>query len=152
MTHYLIEFRFQSKRIRNYLKEMIYEINKKFRVGKRKHIPHITLVGPLTTNNERRLISDFARICSETPLMKFKGKGFGTFDSNRVVFFNILPNEGFNEFRIKLSKTLKEYCKLPSHNKREEIDRFGYHSTLAMNLNKKIISKINQLLTLHRLL
>jgi|SRR3989339_638468 len=137
MANYLIEFRFQSKRIRTYLKAMIYEVNRKFHVGKRKHIPHISLVGPFTTTNEKRLLSDFGRICSESPMMKFKGKEFGTFDSNRVVFVNILPNERFNEFRVNLSKTLKEYCKLPAHNKREEKDRFGYHSTLAMNLNPR---------------
>ena len=77
MAKYLIEFRFQSKRIRTYLKSMIYGINRKFGVGKRKHVPHITLVGPITTNNERRLIADFARICSKTELMKFKGNRFG---------------------------------------------------------------------------
>jgi 2'-5' RNA ligase len=142
MAHYLIEFRFQSKRIRTYLKSMIYSINKKFGVGKRKHVPHITLVGPITTNDERRLISDFARICSQTKLMKFKGNGFGTFDNNRVVFVNIIPNERFNEFRVNLSKTLKEYCKLPAHNKREEQDRFGYHSTLAMKLNQDEFNSI----------
>lgn len=102
MTHYLIEFRFQSKKIRTYLKGMIYSINQKFGVGKRKHVPHVTLVGPITTNNERRLISDFARICSQTELMKFKGNGFGTFDNNRVVFVNIWAGEKLNEFRINL--------------------------------------------------
>lgn len=142
MAHYLIEFRFQSKRIRTYLKSMIYSINKKFGVGKRKHIPHITLVGPLTTNNERRLVSNFARICSQTKLMKFKGSGFGTFDNNRVVFVNITPDERFNEFRVNLSKTLNEYCKLPAHNKREEHDRFGYHSTLAMKLDQNEFNQI----------
>ena len=142
MTHHLIEFRFQSKRIRTYLKGMIYGINRKFDVGKRKHVPHITLVGPIETNNEGRLISDFARICSQTRLMKFKGNGFGTFDNNHVVFVNIIPNERFNDFRINLSKTLKEYCKLPAHNKREEKDRFGYHSTLAMKLNQNEFDSI----------
>ena len=58
MQSYLIEFRFQSKRVNTYLRGMIYNINRKFRVGKRKHVPHISLVGPFTTNNERKLISD----------------------------------------------------------------------------------------------
>lgn len=137
MTKYLIEFRFQSKRIRFYLKEMIYEINKRFGVGKRKHIPHITLVGPLTTNNERRLVSDFTRICSKTKLMKFQGKGFGTFDNNRVVFVNIGSTEALNEFRIRLVDTLRQYCTLQSRDKKKEEDSFGYHSTLAMKLDQE---------------
>lgn len=135
MTNYLIEFRFQSKRMRSYLKEMIYEINRQFKVGKRKHVPHITLVGPITTNQEQRLISDFAKICSRTELMKFKGRGFGTFDSNKVVFVNIGPSDKLNNFRITLVQALKSYCSLQSQDKR--IDNFGYHSTLAMNLNQE---------------
>lgn len=137
MASYLIEFRFQSKRIQTYLKSMIYGINRKFGVGKRKHVPHITLVGPITTNNERRLIADFARVCSQTELMKFKGNGFGTFDSNRVVFVNIGASERLNEFRINLVDTLRSYCGLQSQDKRKEIDKFGYHSTLAMKLDQK---------------
>jgi len=142
MANYIIEFRFQSKRIRSYLKEMIYEINKRFGVGKKKHVPHITLVGPITTNQEQRLISDFARICSETALMKFKGRGFGTFDSNKVVFVNIGPSDKLNNFRITLVQALKSYCSLQSQDKRT--DNFGYHSTLAMNLNQKEFDLIKE--------
>lgn len=139
---YLIEFRFQSVKIRRYLEGMIYEVNRKFHVGKKRHIPHITLVGPLTTSNEGRLISDFARICSETKLMSFKGRGFGTFDSNRVVYVNIGASEALNEFRIRLVDALKSYCKLQSQDKRKDEERFAYHSTLAMNLSKEQFNRI----------
>jgi len=137
MAHYLIEFRFQSKKIRGYLKEIIYEINRRFGVGKIKHIPHVTLVGPITTSNERRLIADFARICSQTNLMKLKGDGFGTWDFNRVVKVDIGASEGLNEFRIKLVELLRTYCKLQQQDKKKDTDKFGYHSTLAMNLSQK---------------
>src|SRR3989344_6387890 len=142
MAYYLIEFRFQSAKIKRYLKGMIYDVNRKFHAGKKRHIPHITLVGPLETNNERRLICDFARICSETKLMKFKGNGFGTFDSNRVVYVKIGASERLNEFRIKLVETLRPYCKLQSHDKRKDDDKFGYHSTLAMNLSENEFDRI----------
>jgi 2'-5' RNA ligase len=121
---------------------MIYNINRKFDVGKRKHVPHITLVGPMTTNNEQRLINDFLRICSRTELMKFKGNGFGTFDSNNVVFVNIGASERLNEFRINLVNILHPYCNLQFQDKKKEIDKFGYHSTLAMNLDKKEFTSI----------
>lgn len=146
MAHYLIEFRFQSAKIKRYLKGMIYDVNRKFHVGKRRHIPHITLVGPLTTNNERKLISDFANVCSETKLLKFKGNGFGTFDSNKVVYVNIGASERLNEFRIKLVETLRPYCKLQSHDKRKDEDRFGYHSTLAMKLSESEFRRIKNYL------
>jgi len=142
MAKYLIEFRFQSKRIRTYLKSMIYGINRKFGVGKRKHVPHITLVGPITTNNERRLIADFAKICSQTELMKFRGNGFGTFDNNRVVFVNIGASERLNEFRTKLVEAIRSYCNLQSQDKKKEKDRFGYHSTLAMKLDQNEFNSI----------
>jgi len=116
---------------------MIYGINRQFGVGKKKHVPHITLVGPLTTNQEKRLISDFARVCSQTELMKFKGRGFGTFDSNKVVFVNIGSSDKLNDFRITLVQALKSYCSLQPQDKRVDKDKFGYHSTLAMNLNAK---------------
>ena len=137
---YLIEFRFQSIRIKKYLRGMIYEINRRFKVGKSKNVPHITLVGPLNTKSERRLISDFAKICSRTELMKFKVRGFGTFDSNRVVYVNIGASEKFNQFRINLAQTLKYYCELKPLDKRLDKDKFSYHSTLAMKLDN---SKFN---------
>ena len=142
MVCYLIEFRFQSVRIKKYLKSTIYEINRKFKVGKIINVPHITLVGPIKTSNEKRLISDFARICSGTRLMKLKMLGFGTFDSNRVVYVNIGASDRFNEFRVNLAKTLKPYCTLQSHDKREDKDRFSYHSTLAMNLSPEKFNAI----------
>jgi 2'-5' RNA ligase len=147
-ANYLIEFRFQSKRVKKYLKDIIHEINRKFKVGKRRNVPHITLAGPLTTKNEMKLISDFARVCSKTEIMKFKLKGFNTFDSNRVVFVDIGASEKFNEFRVKLANAIKSYCKLKSLDKRKDKEIFGYHSTLAMNLSpdkfKKIKSYINR--------
>lgn len=142
MAHYLIEFRFQSAKIKRYLESMIYDVNRKFHVGKRRYIPHITLVGPLRTNNEKKLISDFANVCSETKLLKFKGNGFGTFDSNKVVYVNIGASERLNEFRIKLVEALRPYCKLQSHDKRKDEDRFGYHSTLAMKLSESEFRRI----------
>ena len=135
MSSYLIEFRFQSKRVKKYLKDTILEINRKYKVGKRRNVPHITLVGPIKTQNEKRLISDFAQSCSTAKLMKFKLKGFSTFDSNKVIYVNILPSDLMNKFRVELSKKLQSYCKLPSHDKRTDKDRFGYHSTLAMKLS-----------------
>ncbi len=142
MAHYLIEFRFQSAKIKSYLKGMIYDVNRKFHVSKKRHIPHITLVGPLTTNNERKLISDFARTCSHAGLMKFKGNGFGTFDSNRVVYVNIGASEKLNQFRINLAEALRPYCKLQSQDTRKDDDRFGYHSTLAMNLTESEFNNV----------
>jgi len=144
MAHYLIEFRFQSKKMRTYLDGMVHGIKRNFGVGKRKHVPHITLVGPLNTNNEKRLVCDFARICSQTKLMKFKGDGFGTFDNAGVVFVNIKASDELNEFRIRLADTLRHYCTLQSQDKKDEKDKFKYHSTLAMKLSTNELNSIKK--------
>ena len=137
MAAYLIEFRFQSKKIGAYLKGMIWEVNRKFHVGKRRHVPHITLVGPITTQHEQRLVSDFNRICAQTPIMKFKGSGFGTFDAKRVVFVKIIPSRNLDNFRRELYHTIKSYCRLSEFDHEGEQTDFGYHSTLVMNLDPR---------------
>ena len=144
MGNYLIEFRFQSHRVKKYLKSRIYEINRKFHVGKRKHVPHITLVGPIDTQNEKKLISDFILICSETKMMKFKMKGFDTFEDNRVIYVNINASDRLNDFRVKLTKTLKSYCKLKPQDNRIDKERFGYHSTIAMKLSPSKFNAIKK--------
>ena len=144
MAAYLIEFRFQSKKIRSYLKGMIWEVNRKFHVGRRKHVPHITLVGPIATANEQQLISDFGRICSQTPLMKFKGSGFGTFDSRRVVFVKIIPGKNLDNFRRELYHVLKGYCRLSEFDHEGDQADFSYHSTLVMNLGPREFETIKE--------
>lgn len=74
--------------------------------------------------------------------MKFKGNGFGTFDPNRVVYVNIGASESLNEFRVRLVDVIKPYCKLQSHDRRKDGDKFSYHSTLAMKLNESEFNRI----------
>ncbi|MBT3537713.1 hypothetical protein HOB76_06165 [Candidatus Woesearchaeota archaeon] len=147
MTSYLIEFRFQSVRTKQYLKRMVYEVNKRFNVGKGKHVPHISLAGPLTTNNERKLISDFAKVCSKTKVMKFKMQGFGTFsnsDGKNVVHVKIGANERLNDFRVNIRDAIKTYCTLKSHDEKDHKDHFGYHSTIAMKLSDHKFQQIKR--------
>ena len=143
-AQYLIEFRFQSKKAKDYLKEMASKINRKFRVGRKRHIPHISLVGPIETNEENRLLSDFVGICSVTKVMKFTVNGFGTFDNKRVVFVDIKASHTLNDFRNNLVNGLKKYCKLQPHDLRAEKEGFGYHSTLAMKLDQWDFEAIKQ--------
>ena len=71
MVHYLIEFRFHGQ-AKYEIKRLVYEINGRFRLGYKRAIPHITLVGPFYTNDERRLIGDFNRLCTKSSLMNFE--------------------------------------------------------------------------------
>jgi hypothetical protein len=76
--------------------------------------------------------------------MKLKVNGFGTFDSNRVVFVDIDASDRLNEFRLELVNAIRPYCRLQPHDKRAEKERFGYHSTLAMNLDHNEFESIKR--------
>ena len=74
MTHYLIEFRFQGSAKRE-IKKLIYDVDRKFRLGfarKKRPIPHVTIVAPFSTRNQKRLVHDFKKICSNYDFIKFK--------------------------------------------------------------------------------
>src|SRR3989344_7294657 len=130
MVHYLIEFRFLGK-AKYEIKRLVYEINRKFRLGYKRAIPHITLVGPFYTNDEKRLIGDFNRLCTKSPLMNFEVDGFSTFENSRVVFLDVKPSKELAEFRWNLSQILKPYCKLNSFDYERD---FAFHATIAMKL------------------
>lgn len=143
MARYLIEFRFQGK-VKTELKRLIYEIDKRIRIEntkKKRPVPHITLVAPLQTKNEKRLIKEFNEICSKTPLMKFTVKGFNTFENNRVVYVDINPSEKLDGFRWELSQKLQSHCKLqPTDYQR----KFYFHSTVAMRLTPKKFKQVKE--------
>jgi len=141
MTHYLIEFRFFGK-AKHEFKRLIWEIDRRFRLGHaRRHrpVPHITLVGPFYTRDEKRLISDFEELCAKQRIMTFKVKGFDKFDENRVVVYKIEPDKNLDEFRWELSKKLRNYCNLRPY----DLERkFYFHSTIAMKLYPDKFEKI----------
>ena len=138
MIHYLIEFRFHGK-AKYEIKKLVYEINRRFRLGYKRTIPHITLAGPFYTNDEKRLIGDFNRLCSKSPLMNFEIDGFSVFESSKVVFLDVKPSKELEEFRWNLSQTLKSYCQLRSFDYEKN---FEFHATIAMKLPEDKFSSI----------
>ncbi len=138
MVQYLIEFRFHGK-AKYEIKKLIYEINRKFRLRTKRGIPHITLAGPFYTNDEKRLIGDFNRLCTKSPLMNFEIEGFSAFENSKVVFLDVKPSKELEEFRWNLSQTLKPYCQLKSFDYEKE---FAFHATIAMKLPDDKFSKI----------
>ena len=91
MAHYLIEFRF-SGNAKSDIRNLKEAISKKFRVSKRRSIPHISLAGPLYTNDEKRLVKEIKDVCKKYELVKFRLDGFDNFE-NRVIYVNINPSE-----------------------------------------------------------
>jgi 2'-5' RNA ligase len=107
MNNYLIEFRFQGY-AKKYLKRTIFEVGKKFRVKgvTGKHVvPHITLFGPFSTRDEKKLVETFHRILKKHNLYHFNLKGFSNFEK-RVIFIDILPSKELKELRRELAEEL----------------------------------------------
>jgi 2'-5' RNA ligase len=141
-AHYLIEYRFQGSS-KYEIRGMINHLKKKFHLpSSGKAVPHISLVGGLTTSNEGRLIKDFVSICSKTPLCKYTVDGFGYFENETgVIYINIKPNENLKTFRWTLAQCLTDYCKLKAFDYKQD---FKFHATLAMNLNERDFSRLKK--------
>jgi len=140
MNNYLIEFRFQG-RAKKRLKEIIWDVDKTCRIGnanRKRPVPHISLA-IIKTNNERKLIGDFARLCTKTDIMSFTLKHFSTFEDNKVVYFDINPDKKLDEFRWALSKTLQPYCTLQSTDQNR---KYHFHSTIAMRLTPRKFQQV----------
>lgn len=134
---YIIEFRFSG-----YAKEAIRElknsISKNFHVTRRKIVPHITLVGPLLTKKEKRLVKEVRNVCKRYDLIKFKLDGFDNFE-DRVIYVRIKPSEELRQLRLELVEKLQKFCLLSENDKESH---FTFHATLVM---KDIESKFDQI-------
>ncbi len=140
MVHYLIEFRFHGK-AKHEIKKLVYEIDKKFKLRIKRHIPHITLAGPFNTKYEKKLIGNFNSLCSKSPLMIFEIDGFNTFKKSNVVFLDVKPSKELVEFRWNLSQTIKSYCQLTPFDYER---KFSFHATIAMKLPDDKFKKIRE--------
>jgi len=118
----------QIRNLSNYLQE-------KFNLGDKLVVPHITLAGPFSTHDEKKLVEDFTRICTnQKEILKYEVGGYGFFDDTKVVFVNITPRETLKQFRYQLSRALSPYCLLRKYDL-DSADEFKFHATLAMKLD-----------------
>ncbi len=132
MTRYLIDIRLMGP-----VKEQIHalgaELEEKF--GVRRVIPHITLAGPFSTEEEDRLIADFTRICSsQHAIPRYDVGGYGFFDETRVVYVTITPDTNLRQLRYRLARSIAPYAELRSYDLDDE-ETFRFHATIAMKLD-----------------
>lgn len=133
MAHYLIEFRFHGY-AKRYSRSLIYEVARKFRVSgvtKKRAVPHITLFGPFTTRNERKIVSEVVNIGRKHFLVPFKVKGFNSFDNNinKVIYIDIEPSQEMGELRWEIARRLLKITKTKSvHDAKRD---FHFHATIA---------------------
>jgi 2'-5' RNA ligase len=134
MTHYLIDIRLMGS-VKHQIRTLSDHLQEKFNLGNKLVIPHITLAGPFSTDNEKKLIADFTRICTnQTEIPKYEVGGYGFFDDSRVVFVTITPDETLKQFRYQLSQAISPYCSLRNYDL-DSADAFRFHATLAMKLD-----------------
>ena len=146
MKHYLIEFRFHGY-ARKYAKRLVFDVAKKFRVRgvtHKKVVPHITMFGPFTTRNERKMLSEVANVAKKYTLVPFTVKGFNYFDnpSNKVIYLDIEPSEELKQLRYDLSNGLRKITNTKSSQDRKNKDKFYFHATIAF---KDIDRKFDQI-------
>ena len=134
MTHYLIDIRLMGS-VKHQIRTLSNHLAEKFNLGDNRVIPHITLAGPFSTRNEKKLIEDFTGICtSQKEIPKYEVGRYGFFDDSKVVFVTITPDENLKQFRYQLSKALSPYCSLRNYDL-DSADEFRFHATLAMKLD-----------------
>lgn len=134
MTHYLIDIRLMGS-VKQQISELSNHLHQKFNIGNKGVIPHITLVGPFFTNDEKKLVADFTRISANLAAVpRYEVGGYGFFDDSRVVFVTITPDATLKQFRYQLSGALSPYCSLRKYDLDGE-DDFRFHATLAMKLD-----------------
>ena len=134
MNRYLIDIRLMGS-VKEQISDLSNRLHEKFSLGDKRIIPHISLVGPFSTDNEEKLLEDFTRICREQTLVpQYEIGGYGFFDTSRVIFVKIEPDENLRQFRYRLSSALAPYCSLRAYDL-DDADAFRFHSTLAMKLD-----------------
>lgn len=145
MAHYLIEFRLRGY-AKKYSQEIIREIGRKFKVrGMKDRVSHISLYGPFTTNNEKRMVSESQNLCRRYDRIYFSLKGFNYFNNpkNKVIFLDVSPSENLKQFRQDLSFKLRNITTSESNEDKKKKDSFEFHSTIAF---KDIDNKLNLIL------
>jgi 2'-5' RNA ligase len=139
-SNYLLEFRL-SGTARKYVEEVAFDVSNKFDVRgvtRKRVVPHISLIGPIKTNNERKLIHEVIETCRKYDLMTIKFDGFTSFGNwlfgNRVLAVKIEPSDELESLRTEIIKKISEFCQLSKFDLKE----WKPHATIAFkDIDKK---------------
>jgi len=134
MTRYLIDIRLMGS-VKHQIRTLSNHLAEKFNLGDKRVIPHITLAGPFSTHDEKKVVGDFTRICTnQKEIPRYDVGRFGFFDDTKAVFVTITPDENLKQFRWQLSQAISPYCSLRDYDL-DSADTFRFHATLAMKLD-----------------
>lgn len=128
MDSYLVEFRLHGS-ARTYVKELIFEVAKRFAVGgvtRHRVVPHVSIVGSFQTTDERKVINVIERCANNFDLVAFSFNNFRAF-GNQVLAVNIEPSTELKELRSNLIRKLSSFCTLNEH----DMESYKPHATIA---------------------
>jgi len=140
-TDYLLEFRLSGS-ARKYVKDIAFDVARKFGVkgAARNRVvpPHVTIIGPIKTNFEQKLIHEIIETCMKHDLMTIKFSGFTSFGNwllgNRVLAVKIKPSNELELLRSELTEKLSGFCQLSKFDTR----KWKPHATIAFkDIDKK---------------
>ena len=142
-SNYLIEFRFHGY-ARNYLKNLIYEVSRRFRVKgatQKRVVPHISLYGPFKSNQQRNIVNSINEICQSYSLVPFNISGFSYFNNqkNKVIYADINPSSELKNLRRDLAKKLSSFTNSKLFDNKFD---FSFHATIAF---KDIDNQFNEI-------
>jgi 2'-5' RNA ligase len=121
--------------VKDQVQSLSNRLEEKFRLREKMVVPHITLAGPFSTEDEDRLVRDFTRVCTaQENIPRYEAGGYGFFSSTRVVYVAIEPDEPLRRFRYELSRAIAPYCTLRAYD-RDDAAAFRFHATIAMKLD-----------------
>lgn len=135
---YLIEIRMFGK-ARYEISDLVLQTSKQFNFQITHPVPHITLVGGFTTDNETRLIRDFRSICCDIGLIGYVIEGIDAFKDTGVVYLDVHPSGELIAFRRDLRDRLRKYCNLSEW---DFVEPFEFHTTIAMHQPPEIVRAI----------
>ena len=134
MTRYLIDIRLMGP-VKHQIGMLGDTLQERYHLGNRMVVPHISLAGPFSTDDEERLISDFTRVCSsQVEIPKYEVGEYGFFADTRVIYVTIHPDEALRRYRYELAQALAPYCTLRKYDL-DSCEDFRFHATLAMKLD-----------------
>lgn len=124
---YLVEVRISGS-ARKYYSKTVRAIRRKFRI--RKKVPHMTLVGPLQTDNYGKLVRTLEEVADRHRRVTYEFDGFGKFDNSNTIFLEVKPSEELLELREELVRELGKFCKMSKWDEKP----YRPHITFANNL------------------
>lgn len=126
-VNYFIEIRYFGKAKKKF-KLITNEIDDRFNLKNVHKVPHITLIQSFKTDNQKKLVSDFKRICSKQKPMKFVVNRIGIFPFY-VVYVKVIPDKNLLKFRSELMNAIKSYCHIKNITR-----KYKPHTTIALRM------------------